>query len=613
MIFESRYYAHTETASELNKLPERSEISAEYQWRSEDIFKSDVDWEKTFSKIEKKIPQFSQYQGKLRDSASTLLACLKLRDYIKEELGRLFLYAGLKNDQDTRISQYQAYRDKATSLMVQINQATSFIQPEILSIPEDTLRSFLDDNSELSTYLHYFDDLLRTRQHVLPAEQEHLLAMTGEIAQGPYNIFSMFNNADIKFPTICDEQDRQIEVTKGRYNRLMESPDRRVRKEAFLAMYNTYGKWTNTLAATLSTAVKHNIFYARAKKYPTAIAAVLDEDNIPPGVYQNVVNTVNRHLAPLHRYMKLRKKMLQLNELHPWDLLVPIISEVKLEMSYREALEIIQKGLAPLGENYLTILKKSSSEGWIDIYENQGKRSGAYSWSSYGVHPYILLNYNGTLDDVFTIVHELGHALHSYFTHRAQPYFYSQYTTFVAEVASTLNEALLIDYLLKHTNEKQKKLYLLSQYVDQIRGTVYIQSLFAEFEKTIHDKAEAGEALTAETFSQFTRELYLRYFGPEFVMDEEYNINWCRIPHFYYNFYMYQYVTGFSAATTLSQKILAGDTAARDAYLRFLSRGSSDYSINLLKDAGVDMTSPEPIEATAKLMNRLLDEMEALV
>jgi oligoendopeptidase F len=530
MIFESRYYAHTETASELNKLPERSEISAEYQWRSEDIFKSDVDWEKTFSKIEKKIPQFSQYQGKLRDSASTLLACLKLRDYIKEELGRLFLYAGLKNDQDTRISQYQAYRDKATSLMVQINQATSFIQPEILSIPEDTLRSFLDDNSELSTYLHYFDDLLRTRQHVLPAEQEHLLAMTGEIAQGPYNIFSMFNNADIKFPTICDEQDRQIEVTKGRYNRLMESPDRRVRKEAFLAMYNTYGKWTNTLAATLSTAVKHNIFYARAKKYPTAIAAVLDENNIPPGVYQNVVNTVNRHLAPLHRYMKLRKKMLQLNELHPWDLLVPIISEVKFEMSYR-----------------------------------------------------------------------------------AQPYFYSQYTTFVAEVASTLNEALLIDYLLKHTNEKQKKLYLLSQYVDQIRGTVYIQSLFAEFEKTIHDKAEAGEALTAETFSQFTRELYLRYFGPEFVMDEEYNINWCRIPHFYYNFYVYQYVTGFSAATTLSQKILAGDTAARDAYLRFLSRGSSDYSINLLKDAGVDMTSPEPIEATAKLMNRLLDEMEALV
>jgi len=608
----NKLFAPEKAAAQTNKLPERLEISPAHQWRLDDIFKNDEDWETTYYQLEKHIPEFAPFQGKLGESAEKLLACLKLHDQVGETAGRLYLYAGLKSDQDTRVPKYQGYRDKAASLMVKVNQAASFVQPEILSIPEEKLYSFLDANSGLNDYRHYFEDLLRTRQHVLPPELERLLAMSGEIAQGPYNIFSMFNNADIKFPTILDENEKEIEVTKGRYARLMESPDRRVRKDAFFAMYESYGKWTNTLAATLSSAVKRDIFYARSRNYPSALAAALNADNIPEAVYNNVLETIHHNLAPQHRYMGLRKKILALNELHPYDLGVPLISEVKFDIPYPEALESIRKGLAPLGEEYLSILEKALSAGWIDVYENQGKRSGAYSWSTYGVHPYILLNYENTLHNMFTIAHELGHALHSHFTHRAQPYHYSQYTTFVAEVASTLNEALLMDYLLKHTDDPKKKFYLLNQYVDQIRGTVYIQALFAEFEKTIHDRAEAGEALTAESLSQLTRELYQRHFGPDFVMDKEYDINWCRIPHFYYNFYVYQYVTGFSAATALSQKILAGDTAARGAYLHFLSRGSSDYSINLLKDAGVDMTSPEPIEATTKLLNRLLDEMEAL-
>lgn len=607
-----RFFNETETTPTIDALPERSQLAPEYQWRLEDIFESDARWEEAFSRIEKRIPEFAAFQGKLGESAENLLNCLQLRDRVQEALGRLSLYAGLKSDQDTRVSQYQAYNDKTASLRVRVNQAAAFIQPEILAIAEEKLYAFLDANAELSAYRHLFEDLLRSRAHVLPPEQERLLAMSGEIAQGPYNVFSMFNNADIKFPAIRDEHGKEIEVTKGRYARLMESRDRRVRRDAFLAMYGSYGKWTNTLAAALSGGVKTNIFYARARNYPSALAAALDGDHIPLPVYENVVDTVHRNLAPLHRYIAMRKKLLGLEDLHSWDLSVPLGKEVKFEFPYPEALKTIREGLKPLGENYFSVLEKSLSEGWIDVYENQGKRSGAYSWSTFGVHPYILLNYNDTLDNVFTIAHELGHALHSHFTYREQPYHYSRYTTFVAEVASTLNEALLIDYLLKNTAERDKKFYLLNQYVDQIRGTVYMQALFAEFEKIIHDRAEAGEALTAELLSNLTRELYLRYSGPEFTMDPEYDINWCRIPHFYYGFYVYQYVTGFSAAAALSIKILEGDTAARDAYLHFLSRGSSDYSINLLKDAGVDMTSPAPIEATTKLMDHLLDEMEEL-
>ncbi len=594
------------------KLAKRSEIDPKYQWRLTDIFKDDDEWSAAFKKVERLLPGLKTFSGKLGESAESLLNGLQLRDEIEELLHKLYLYAGLKSDQDTRVSIYQAYRDRANSLAVQFSQAAAFIQPEILSIAEKTLRDFIAKNPALQNYRHYFDDILRGKAHTLPPEQEHLLAMTGELSQGPYTIFSMFNNADIKFPDITDEAGREIEVTKGRYNLLMESSDRRVRKDAFDAMYGTYANWTNTLSATLAAAVKRNVFYARARKYNSALEAALDQYNIPGGVYENVVDTINNNLAPMHHYTKLRREMLRLDNVHAWDLYVPLASEMKMEIDYADALDTIREGLKPLGDDYLANLDKGFRDGWIDVYENQGKRSGAYSWSTYGAHPYILLNYNKTLDNMFTIAHELGHALHSFYTHKHQPFHYSDYTIFVAEVASTLNEALLMDYLLKNTGDPRKKLYLLNKYVDQIRGTVYNQALFAEFEKTIHEKQEAGEALTADLLNALMRELYTRYKGSAFVMDKEFEINWCRIPHFYYNFYVYQYATGMSAAIALSQRILAGDTDARDAYLRFLSRGNSDYSINLLKDAGVDMTSPEPIEAATRRMDQLLDEIAVL-
>ncbi|RMI14639.1 MAG: oligoendopeptidase F, partial [Calditrichaeota bacterium] len=593
-------------------LPERSQIDARYRWRLEEIFPSDEAWEEACRHLETLMEALTEFPGTLGNSPEQLLACLKKRDAAEELLGKIYLYAGLSSDQDTRVPKYQAYRDRAGTLMTRLNEATAFIQPEILALPEETLRRFLEAHPGLAEYRHYLEDLLRRKPHILPPEQERLLAMAGEMAQAPYTIFSMFNNADITFPTIRDEQGNEVEVTKGRYARFMESRDRRVRREAFFALYRTYGRWVNTLSASLSAAVKRNIFYARARGYPSALAAALDEDNIPPAVYENVVHTVNSRREVLHRYLALRKRMLALEELHPYDLMVSLAPQVEFDIPYPETQQTLMEAFHPLGESYLRHVEKAFGEGWIDVYENRGKRSGAYSWSTYGVHPYILMNYNNTLNDLFTLAHELGHAMHSYFTNAAQPFHYSHYTTFVAEVASTFNEALLFDYLLRRTTDPRQKLYLLSQYVDQIRGTVFVQALFAEFEKTIHEQVERGQPLTVQSLNALNRELYQRYFGPELVIDPEYDVNWCRIPHFYYNFYVYQYVTGFSAATALAQKILAGDTAAREAYLEFLSRGNSDYSINLLRDAGVDMTSPEPIAATTELMASLLNEMEKL-
>lgn len=594
----------------LSSLPARSEISGKDQWKTDHIFISDEQWEDSCNRLEKLLSKLDRFHGKLGESAQKLMDCLKLRDQIDELIGKLYLYAGLKNDEDTRNSKYQSYRDKAATLLTRIHEKNSFFKPEIISIPEKKLRSFVNKNPELKIYRQYLDDLIRTKPHVLPKEQEKILAMAGEISEGPYNIFSMFNNADIKFPTIIDEKKQKIEVTKGRFNRLMQSPNRKVRQNTYQALYGTYQNWANTLAAMLSTSVKKNIFHAKSRSYKNALEAALHSDNIPKSVYENVIESINKNLSPLHKYMKLRKKILGLNELKPWDLFVPLTKKVKFNIPYRESLETIENALQPLGNEYCSILKNSFRNGWIDVYENQGKRSGAYSWSTHGTHPFVLLNYNNTMDDMFTVAHELGHALHSYFTHRTQPVIYSGYTTFVAEVASTLNEALLIDYLIKNTTDLLKKFYLLNERVDQIRGTVYIQALFAEFEKLIHEKVEAGEALIASNLNQLTHDLYTRYLGPAFGSDPLYAINWCRIPHFYYNFYVYKYVTGFSTAISISQKILAGNQKARDSYLHFLTRGSSDYSINLLKDAGIDITSSEPIEATTQLMDKLIIEMK---
>ncbi len=600
-------------AGALEALPERSEIAAEFQWKLQDIFPDDEAWETQLEQLVQRTEELVAFQGKLGNSADDLLKCLLLRDEIAEAFGKIFLYAGLSNDQDTRESRYQAFREKASAVMVKINSATAFIQPEILAIPEATLQEFISETADLTSYRHQLQNLMRSRAHVLSSDQEALLAMSGDISQTPYNTFSMFNNADIKFPPVKDGKGNEIELTKGRYARLMENPDREVREQAFRAFYSTYAGWTNTLAATLSGAVKRDVFYARARRHPSSLEAALHSDNIPVQVYHNVVDTINQSIQPLHRYMELRQRMLKLDQLQAWDLSVPLLAEVNFDIPYLDTRNILQTAFAPLGEQYLQDLQRSFKDGWIDVYENKGKRSGAYSWATYGIHPYVLLNYNKTLNAMFTLAHELGHAMHSWYTHQGQPYHYSRYTIFVAEVASTLNEALLMNHLLETTEDPSRRLYLLNKYVDQIRGTVFIQSLFAEFEKIIHERVEEGTALTAESLNALNRELYTRYFGPQFHMESLFDINWCRIPHYYYNFYVYKYATGFSAATALSQRIVAGDEAARDAYLNFLSRGSSAYSIDLLRDAGVDMTSPEPIQATTELMDNLLDQMETLL
>ncbi|MGH1364235.1 MAG: oligoendopeptidase F [Calditrichia bacterium] len=588
-------------------LPKRQQIDERYKWNLQHIFDSNEDWETELNEIEEGLSKFDSFAGTLGQSAESLFQCLRYQHNLEERFGRLFLYSGLSNDQDTSESLYQDYRGQASALMAKINQRTSFIQPEILALGKRKIDSFLQQHQSLQEFQHLLEDIFRTVAHVLPPEQEQLLALTGELAQGASNIFSMFNNADIQFSSILDENEREVEVTKARHQRFMESKNRRVREDSYRALYGAYHKWTNTLAATLSTAVKRNLFYAKARRYNTALEAALDSENIPVGVYDNVINTINQNLNPLQNYMSQRAKILGLETVRPWDLTVPLVTEVDFNIPYDDAAGILREALAPLGEDYLSAIDKAFEDGWVDVYENRGKRSGAYSWSTYGAHPYILMNYNATLNNLFTLAHELGHALHSYYTHQSQPNHYSHYTIFVAEVASTLNEALLMDYLLKRESGERRR-YLINEYIDQIRGTVYNQALFAELERDIHTHAESGQTLTGEYLNGLTASLYNKYLGEHFQIDDLYQINWCRIPHFYYNFYVYKYATGFSAATALSRKILDGDTSAREAYLSFLSRGNSDYSINLLKDAGVNMLSAEPIEATTTLMMNLLKQ-----
>jgi oligoendopeptidase F len=602
------------TTSKSKKLKERTAIQNHYKWKTNDIFSSDKIWEDNFSYLQNMLGELEPFRGRLQESADCMLDCLIIRDNINILLGKLSLYANLKSDEDSRVSIYQAYRERISGLAVRIAQVESFIEPELLAVPEDVIRTFIKRNKKLARYGHYFDDLLRSKKHVLNQEGEHLLALTGDMSQTPYQIFSMFNNADIKFPVITDESGTEIELTKGNFIVFMKSADRKVRENAFRTMYHTYNQWINTLSASLSSAIKRDIFYARARRYSSAIEASLDVHNIAPTVYDNVITAINQNLDPLHHYISLRKRIMDLQKVMPWDLYVPLLKDFRWEVSYEDAIEIVEKALEPLGPDYKRIMKTAFTGGWFDVFENTGKRSGAYSSATYGIaHPFMLLNYQGMLDDVFTIAHEMGHSMHSYFTLQHQPYIYSDYTIFVAEVASTLNEALLMDYLLRSSSDRDKKLYLLNQYIDQLRGTLYVQSIFAEFEKIIHEKAESGEALTAELLNRITGELYSRYYGPDFAVDSLYEINWCRIPHFYYNFYVYQYVTGISAATTLAARIIEGDRNTRDAYLHFLKEGSSDYSINLLNNAGVDMTTPEPIESTARLMGNLLEQMEELL
>ncbi|MET3289434.1 UNVERIFIED_CONTAM: oligoendopeptidase F [Brevibacillus sp. OAP136] len=593
-------------------LPKRHEIPAEQKWKLEDIYASNDLWEQDAVKVKEMAAKISSYQGTLGENGARLLEALTLQDELTRTMDQLYVYARMRRDEDNANATYQALTDRATTLSVQVYSSLSYIEPEILAIPDDRLRAFLQEEAGLAHYRQHIDEIVRFKPHTLSAAEEALLAEMGELSGAPSKIFGMLNNADLRFPMIKDEQGEEVELTKGRYTQFMESKDREVRKEAFEALYATYGKHRNTIAATLTSAVKRDVIYAKVRKYESALKASLFSDNIDQSVYDNLIATVHENLPLMHRYVELRKRMLGLEELHMYDLYVPIVPEVKMDIPYDLAVETIQVALKPLGEDYGKVLREGFTSGWIDVHENEGKTSGAYSWGSYTTHPYVLMNYQDNVNNMFTLAHEMGHALHSYYSNSNQPYTYAGYRIFVAEVASTLNEALLMQHLLATTTDKAERMYLLNYYMEQFRGTLFRQTMFAEFEKMIHAKTEAEEALTADSLSAMYRELNVQYHGQQMVVDSQIDLEWARIPHFYNNFYVYKYATGFSAAISLAKQILSEGAPAVDRYLTFLKSGGSDYPLELLKKAGVDMTSPEPIKEALAVFKELLDEMEAL-
>ncbi|NRS46837.1 oligoendopeptidase F [Brevibacillus sp. HB2.2] len=609
-------YMNNEGVITVNKskaLPKRSDVPAEYKWRLEDMYPTDNDWEADVQKVKQLTEKIAAMKGSLATSGKQLLAVLTLQDELLKTLDQVYVYARMRRDEDNANSKYQGLTDRATSLSTQVYGSISYIQPEILAISTEDLQTWIKEVEGLEHYRILLDEITRFKPHTLSAEEEALLANMSELASSPSKIFGMLNNADMKFPMITDESGEEVELTKGRYTQFMESKDRRVRKEAFEALYSTYGKFRNTIAASLTSAIKGDVFYARTRKYPSALYAALFADNVELPVYDNLIATIHEHLPLMHRYIALRKKLLGVDELHMYDLYVPIVPETDMKIPYDQAVSTIKEALQPLGEEYGRILDEGFSNGWIDVHENEGKTSGAYSWGAYTSHPFVLMNYQDNVNNMFTLAHEMGHALHSYYSNHAQPYTYADYKIFVAEVASTLNEALLMNHLLETTTEKKQRMYLINHYLEQFRGTVFRQTMFAEFEKIVHAKEEQGEPLTAESLSTIYRELNVAYHGPDMVVDSEVDLEWARIPHFYRGFYVYKYATGFSAATSLSKQILEEGQPAVDRYLQFLKGGSSDYPLNLLKGAGVDMTSPTPIAEALSVFKELLEELEQLV
>ncbi len=597
----------------MSRQRKREEIEAKYKWRLEDIYVSEESWEEDYSTVKTLLKEIGGLQGKLASSAETLLKVLQLSDQLERKAEKLYVYARMRRDENNALSRYQALFDRAESLSIEASGATAFMVPEILDIPEERLQGFLHTNKELAVYNHYFEEILRQKEHILSDKEERLLAMAADLSMASGNIFAMLNNADIKFPFIKDEAGEEVELTKGRYARFMESPDRRVRQDAFTALYGSYQKLINTLAASLGSSVKKDIFYSRARNYDSALQAALDQDNVSVQVYDNLIEAVHAQMDSMYRYMRIRRKVLELDELHMYDIYTPLAKEYKKEIPYEKAQELVLEALSPLGREYLDLLRKGFASGWIDVYENEGKTGGAYSWGTYDTQPYVLLNYDNKFDDVFTLAHEMGHSLHSYYSNQHQPYVYSKYSIFVAEVASTVNESLLIDYLLKNSRDKEERIYLLNHYLEQFRGTLYRQTMFAEFEKIIHEQLERGGALTADYLSLTYRDLNRLYYGEGVVLDSQIDLEWARIPHFYSAFYVYKYATGLAAATAIKEMIVREGAPAVARYLEFLKSGSSDYPVNLLQKAGVDLTTPQPVNSALQFFSSLLDELEELV
>lgn len=594
-------------------LLERKEIPKDYKWDIKSMYENDELWEKDFNKAKKLAVEIETYKGKTVESSSNLLKVLELKDELYRLSYNVYGYARMRSDEDSRNSTYQALADRAMGLLAFVQESTSFVIPEILSVEKDDIERYIAEKKGLELYNHYLDSILRKKEHVLTQREEALLAQMTELGESPQNTFSMLNNADLKFPSIEDEKGNRVEITHGNFIPLMESKDRKIRKEAYEKLYQTYGNYKNTFASTLNGCIKKNIFYAKARNYDSSILASLDENNIPITVYDNLVKSVNNNLESMYKYMDIRKRALGLDELHMYDIYTPIVRETDIKIPYEEALDIVTEGLQPLGKDYINVLREGFKSRWIDVYENRGKRSGAYSFGTYDSKPFVLLNYHETLDNVFTIAHEMGHSIHTYFTKKTQPYIYGSYSIFLAEIASTTNESLLMNHMLKNIKNDNEKIYLLNHYLEQFRGTVFRQTMFAEFERDIHEYVENGGALTADYLCNSYRELNKKYYGPNMVVDDLIALEWARIPHFYYNYYVFQYATGFSSAVTLSEQILNGGNREVENYIQFLSSGDSDYPINVLKKAGVDMTTSKPIDKALKLFGELVDEMDKLI
>ncbi len=596
-------------------LPSRAEIEDKYKWNLTDIYANDEQWESDFNWVIGQIPEYKKYEGRLADSPSTLLACLRLDDSVGMKLERLYLYSMLSKDSDLRDNKYQAMDDRIKSLYSKITATSSFIKPELLSIPDEKLLKLISANEELRIYKHLIDDLLRTKAHTLSNKEEKILALAGEITQAPYSAYSMFTNADLKFPVIKDDDGNDVELSHARFYAAMYSENREYRNRAFSGYLNTYKDYVNTFSSLFNSNLKANIFNARSRNYTSAREASLDKNNIPISVYDKLVDAVNKNFGPMHRWAALKKKLLKVDELCPYDVYVTVFNqENEKRYSYEEAIELVLKSLEVMGNDYRESLRKAFDNRWIDVYESQAKKSGAYSsGTTFGVHPYVLLNWTDLLNDVFTLAHEIGHNMHSYYTGLTQPFPYANYSIFLAEVASTFNESLLLEYLINNSQKKDEKLFLLEKYLDNITATFYRQVMFAEFEMNTYQKTESGEALTPEILCKMYKEIYQKYWGPEMNVVKEEEYTWSRIPHFYYNFYVYQYSTGFAASEVLSNKVKSEGEPAVKRYIEFLKAGSSDYPINILKKAGVDMNSSEPVLAVTTKMNQILDEVESLL
>ena len=600
-------------ADTMTKIPQRSEVPVEYTWALEDLYATEDDWKKDMETLKAMLPQISAYQGKLGESSNSLLGFLKLQDEVSILLDSFANYAFRKADEDTKNTKWQGYKDQTSGLYVSLAGAFSFAEPEILTISDEALEQFFVEEPALAEYKRYLANIRRKKAHILSNEEERIMAAACDLMQAPGDINGLLNNADMIFEAITDKDGNTLPVTHASFIPLMHNSDRNVRKAAFESLYSTYDSLKNTSAAILSAQMKQLKFNADMRHYGSALEAALDETNVDTSVYYNLIEAVHNNMDSMYKYVRLRKKLLNVDELHMYDLYVPMITDADTKITFEESKEKVHEALKVLGNDYISILEEGFANRWIDVYENVGKRSGAYSCGA-RKHPYVLLNHKDNLDSAFTLAHEMGHALHSYYSNKTQPVIDSDYVIFVAEVASTCNEALLMQYLLQQTTDKKERAHLINHFLEQFRATLYRQTMFAEFELKMSELVQNGESINAESACQIYHDLIHLYFGDDIIHDEQIDLEWARIPHFYYNFYVYQYATGFSAAIALSQKILKEGEPAVKAYIEnFLCAGCSKDPVSILKDAGVDMSSKTPIEEALKLFDSLIDEMEELM